>query len=112
MYEENTPPLDVMRQIYADNFSLHYINGSFKEKMALISLLCHLKKEISKKKSGISFYELIKKIDETLPEDFVKAITVICEDFSYNCYEFETFGLDVKDMPKFIKNILKKIMPF
>lgn len=111
MIEETTPPLDVMRQIYQQNFSLHYIKGNFKEKIAVISLLCYLHHEIKKKKS-ISFYELIMKIDETLPIDFIKSLSIICEDFAYECTEFENFGVEIKNIPSTLKEIFKKILPF
>lgn len=112
MIEETTPSLDEMRYIYGKWFSLGYIKGNFKEKIALISLLCALRYELRKKKSNVNFYELLMKIDPSIPIDFAKGLTVICEDFAYECSEFETFGLQIKDYPKTIKEILHKLLPF
>ena len=47
-----------------------------------------------------------------LPEDFIKGLAIVCEDFSYGCTEFPTFGLEGKDILKQIIEILKSFVPF
>ena len=57
--------------------------------------------------------EIIKKIiGEQLPEKFIQALAIICEDFSYNCNDFPNFGFEDKEMPKEIKRILMNYLPF
>ena len=57
--------------------------------------------------------QIIKKIiGEQLPENFIQALAIICEDFSYNCNDFPNFGFEDKEMPKEIKRILMNYLPF
>ena len=47
-----------------------------------------------------------------LPHSFEKALSIICDDFSYGCKEFPTFNIKGSDMVKTIKNILNSYLPF
>ena len=47
-----------------------------------------------------------------LDEDFIKGLSIVCEDFSYECTEFPTFGLKGKAILEKIVEILKNFMPF
>lgn len=113
MYEPvTTPPMEEMRKIHSDLFSLGFLGNDIKNKFALISLICYLVHQFKLKKPGITYYQVIKKIDESLPEDFVKSLAIICEDFGYGCHEFITFGISPKDIPNKIREILQNKLPF
>ena len=47
-----------------------------------------------------------------LPDEFIKGLAIICEDFSYQCTDFPTFGLKGQDIVKEAISILKTYMPF
>lgn len=102
-----------LRRLYADNFSLGYLNTDINNKFALISLTCKLKKLLSSKKPDVTYYMVLKKIaGESISEDFIKALSIICEDFAYGCDNFPDFGLKDKEIPSKIKHILDSYMPF
>ena len=50
--------------------------------------------------------------DIHLPEDFIKGLAIVCEDFSYQCQSFPVFGLKGNEIVKEIKNILSTYLPF
>lgn len=107
-----TPPIEDMKRLYNDFFSLKYLGNDIKNKFALISLICILVSKLRLQKPGITYYQVIKKIDESLPEDFVKTLSIICEDFGYGCTEFLDFGIPLKDIPNSIRKIFENLMPF
>ena len=47
-----------------------------------------------------------------LPEEFLKGLAIVCEDFSYGCTEFPTFGISQKELIPKAKEILNTYMPF
>ena len=99
---------------YNEVYTLGNLNCTFTEKMALISLICHLYKEFKKKKPDITYYQIVYKIGEPLsvPDEIIQALSIICEDFAYGCSEFPTFDLKNKEIISKIKEILKRYMPF
>ena len=102
-----------LQKLYSENFSLGNINGNIQDKFVLISLICNLTRIFSRKKPDVTCYQIIKKIiGEQLPEKFIQALAIICEDFSYNCNDFPNFGFEDKEMPKEIKRILMNYLPF
>lgn len=109
----NTPPYEELQRIYSRYFSLGYLNCDINSKFALISLTCYLKHKLSQKKPDVTHYQIIKKIiGNEIPEDFIKGVSVICSDFEYGCTEFPTFGLENKQIPEKIKEILRNWIPF
>lgn len=102
------------KSLYNEYFTLGNLNCTFTEKMALISLTCHLYKEYKKKKPDVTYYQLLYKLSENtgLPEEVVVALAIICEDFAYNCTEFPTFDLKNKEILAKIREIMKKYLPF
>lgn len=106
-----TTPYNEMKQLYANTFSLGYLNTDINTKFALISLLGYLVFKLKKKKPDVTPYQIIKKIID-LPEDFIKGLSVVTEDFSYGCTNFPTFGIEDKKIPLKIKEILNMYMPF
>lgn len=110
----NKPSYEQLQKIYNDYFSLGYLNNKdLSNKLALISLTCYLKYKLSLKKPDVTHYQILKKIiGDEIPEDFIKGIAVICSDFGYQCTKFPTFGLEDKQIPGKIKEILLDWIPF
>lgn len=108
-----TPPFEEMQRIYGKYFSLGYLNCDINTKFALISLICYLTHKLKEKKPDVTPYKIIRKImGDTIPEDFIKGLAVICSDFEYGCNTFPTFGIEDKQIPKKIKDILSEWLPF
>lgn len=85
----------------------------FNFKMGLISLICYLTERLKEKKPDITHYQVIRKITgDSIPEDRIKGLAVICSDFGYGCKEFPTFGLADKDIPNKIKELISQFVPF
>lgn len=108
-----------LRKFYSDNFSLGYINAtnkrsSFENRLVLISLICYVTHKNKLKNPDITHYQIIMKMSQNLglPEDFIKALSIICEDFSYSCTSFPTFGLEGQNILKEIVAILSSYTPF
>lgn len=106
-------------QFYSENFSLGYINGStsrspFENRIVLISLVCYVTYKTKLKNPDITHYEIIMKLSKNLglPDEFIKGLSIICKDFSYQCTEFPTFGLKGQDILKEIISILNSYIPF
>lgn len=115
----NDVDYNIVSQIYNKYFSLGHINSRFVDKIALISMICYLTDYFNKDKDEfhkISCYKVIQKIGgkkyPELVDNFYKSLAVICEDMMYGCKEFETFGVNPKDMPKEILRILNTYLPF
>ena len=101
-----------LSKLYSEYFSLYYLGEDFTTKVALISLICYLTEKLRKKKSTITYSQVIKSIDHSLPEKFVNGLAVVCSDFAYGCKSFPTFGIEDKQIPEKIKEILGKQLPF
>lgn len=109
----NTPPYKEMQEIYNKYFSLGYLNIDISSKFALISLTGYLVYKLKQKKPDVTSYKILKKIaGDELPEDFIKGVSVIVDDFSYGCKEFPTFNIEDKKIPAKIKELLKSYIPF
>lgn len=108
-----TPPYTRMQEIYSDLFSLGNLNTDINTKFALISLVCYLTARLKEKKPDVTHYQIIRKIiGDELPEDFIKGLAVVCSDFAYGCKEFPVFGIEPKQIPGKIKEILSTWIPF
>lgn len=109
----SSPPYDELRRLYSKLFSLGYLNTDINTKFALISLINYVTYQMRQKNPDVTHYKVIKKIiGEELPEDFIKGLAVICEDFSYGCTTFPLFGLKPKEIINTIRDILHKYLPF
>lgn len=108
-----TPPYKEMQELYRKYFSIAYISQDLSDKLALISLICYLKYKLSLKKPDVTHYQIVKKImGDSMSEDMIKGICVVCSDLGYGCNQFPTFGLEDKQIPGKIKELLSKITPF
>jgi len=109
---------DELRQFYKDNFSLGFINtkgrSNIESRFILISLICYVTYKTKLKKPDTTHYQIIMKLSKNLglDDNFIKGLSIICEDFSYDCTDFPTFGLEGKKILEEIISILKSIMPF
>lgn len=112
--KSSEPSYNELRSFYKQYFSTGKIAADINMKFALISLIGYIVYNMRKKKPDVSYYEVCYKLMEGLGfEDInVKALSIMVEDFSYECTEFPTFGIPPKEMPKKIKEILQKYMPF
>lgn len=108
-----TPPYKEMQRLYSRYYSLGYLNTDISTKFALISLIGYLTFRVKQKKPDITPYQILRKIvGDSLPEDFIKGVAVVVEDFSYGCKSFPTFDVEDKKIPAKIKEILSTYMPF
>lgn len=112
---------DELRRFYSTYFSLGNLNlkessghSSFERKLILISLINYIYEKNKSKNPDLTYYSLIYKLSSNLglPDDFIKGLAIVCEDFAYGCKEFPTFGLAGKDILKEIQNILSTYIPF
>lgn len=110
-----------LRRFYSEHYSLGYLNLSesdghtvFERKLILISLICHLFNKNKPKKPDLTYYSLIYKLSKNLglPDEFIKGLAIVCEDFSTGCHEFPTFGLEGKKILEEVISILKTYLPF
>ena len=100
--------------LYKQYFSTGNIAADINMKFALISLIGYIVYNMRKKKPDVSYYEVCYKLMEGLgfTEMEVKGLAILVSDFAYGCTEYPTFGIPPKEMPKKIKEILQKYMPF
>jgi hypothetical protein len=109
----NSISYNELRDYHNKHFSLSTLNVSITEKFALISLICYITKKLQAKVPDITYYKVIYKLSEGhIPENFIKGLAIICEDFAYHCDDFPTFDLQDKQIPNKIKEILVNWLPF
>lgn len=102
-----------LKQIYENYFSFKGYDVPINNKFALISLICYLVKSLQKNKPDITYYQVIRQLgDQAIPDDIIKGLSIMCEDFSHSRDEFPTFGITNKDVPKEIRKILIGWLPF
>lgn len=108
-----------LRKFYTENFSLGYINSgngrsSIENRFVLISLVNHVTYKTKLKNPDTTHYQIIAKLSQNLglSDEFIKGLAIVCEDFSYSCDCYPTFGLEGKDILKEIVAILKSYIPF
>ena len=110
-----------LRRFYSENYSLGYLNipstkehNSFERKLILISLICYVVEKNKAKNPDFTYYSFLYKLNTTLnlPENFIKGLAIVCEDFAYQEHNFPTFGLEGKKILEEIILILKTYVPF
>lgn len=111
-----------LRRFYSEHYSLGYLNlteanghSVFERKIILISLINYLYSKNKTKNPDLTYYSLIYKLSKNLglPDDFIKGLAIVCEDFAYNSKgNFPTFGLEGKKILEEIISILKSFLPF
>lgn len=110
---------NTLREFYQDNYSIGFINASngrsaIENRFVLIGLICWLVEHQKQKNPDVTYYEIVRKLNKNacLPDNIVKGLAIICEDFAYASKEFPTFGLKGKDILKEIDALLKTYLPF
>ena len=102
-----------LEDIYKKYFSLGYMNTDVNTRFALVSFICYITKKLKSKHPNVTYYQVVYKLAEDLiPEDNIKGLAILCEDFAYGCTEFPTFGIEDKKIPGKIKEILRNWLPF
>lgn len=102
-----------LRRCYNEYFSLGYLDVDINTRFALISLICYVTTKLKEKNPDVTYYQVVYKLGNGLVEDdFIKGLSIICEDFAYGCKEFPTFGIEPKKIPDKIKEILHNRLPF
>lgn len=118
---ESTMKFEDRRRLYSKYFSIGNLNpiskdghSSFERKLILISLINYVYSKNKPKNPDLTHYELICKLSKNLnlPEDFIKGLAIVCEDFAYACSEFPNFGYQGKEILKEIVEILDSYLPF
>ena len=111
-----TLPFKEQRDLYHDNFSLHFLGNDINNKFALISLVAYLVYKLRPKNPDVTEWSVLCKINgagpTSIPDDILKRRAIICEDFGDGCTSFPTFGIAEKDIPAKIKELLEKYVPF
>lgn len=115
----DTTKYSELKRIYNECFSLGYIAGTterspFENRLVLISLICYVTYKNKLKNPDTTHYSIIMKLSQNLglPDSFIKGLSIVCDDFSYQCTDFPTFGLQGKDILREIIAILKSYLPF
>lgn len=110
-----------LKRFYSEHFSLGYLNipptkeySSFEQKLILISLICFVVHKNKPKNPDLTHYTLLYRLNEKLhlPDDFIKGLAIVCEDFSYQETSFPTFNLKGKEILEKIISILNTWTPF
>ena len=107
---------DKLLKIYSKYFSLGYLGPSGSDRLACIALTCYITNELHKKGKTVNCYDVLliigKDYDQSFKNTFLKSLGAICEDFMYECTDYPDFNLKPSEMPKTVKNILDKYLPF
>lgn len=110
-----------LKKFYSEHYSLGYLNLSesdghspFERKLILISLICYVVEKNKAKNPDFTHYSFLYKINTklNLPDDFIKGLSIVCEDFAYQNHDFPIFGLKGKEILDEIVSILKTYVPF
>lgn len=102
-----------LQNIFDEYFSLSNLGEDFSNRIGLLSMICYLYSKLKLKNPDLTYWNLIYKIGKTeVPEKYLIGLSILCESFGKNCKEFPTFGIQPKDMPKKIREILHSWMPF
>lgn len=112
------PTYSELEEYYSKYFTLSNLNTSFDNKIKLISLVCYLTIQLRKKHPDTTCYQTLMKIVGDIPQDkytleFIRGVSIICEDYLKNNSEFPTFKLKSgSEIVNVIKQILSTWMPF
>ena len=112
--EKSGPSYRALEDIYNKYFSLGYINKDINTRFALISLICWIYNHLKEKNPDVTYYQIVYKLSKGLglEDDFIKGLSIVCENFGYGCEKFPTFDIKPKDIAKTIRDILSSYMPF
>ena len=116
MYNLENLSFNELKEFYSKHFTLGYLGYNMSDKLACIALTCYITNELRKKNKEITCYDVLLKVGKQVSLDeksaFLKALGAICEDFMYGCNTFPSLGVEPKEMPKQLKILLDKYLPF
>lgn len=102
-----------LQNIFNNHFSLSTLGNDFSDRIGLISMICYLYSKLKPKNPDLTYFSLLYKIAKTeVSEENLISLSIICENFGTNCNNFPDFGVQPKEMPKRIKEILHNWLPF
>lgn len=103
-------------KMYNKYFSLGYLGKDGSNKLACIALVCNITNTINKKGKNLNCYEILLNICKDYTDfqknTFLKGVGAVCQDFLYYSSNFPDFGLEPKQMPKKVREILDQYLPF
>lgn len=121
MKEDTALTYKKLKSFYGEYFSIGYLNPTkdekftpFEKRLILISLICYVTHKNKQKNPDITHYSIIMKLSQNLglPDKFIVGLSIVCDDFAYQCNEFPTFGFEGKEILKVVREILSSYMPF
>lgn len=102
-----------LKDLYHKHFWIGGMSSDISDKFALISLICYVTFKLKTKNPDTTHWSVVYKLGKDIvSEDVLKAISVICSEFDYGCTSFPTFGIEDKQIPNKIKELLGMILPF
>lgn len=109
----DTESYEDLRKVYKRCFSLNYLGKDISNKLLLISLVGRLTYILKLKKPDWTHWKTLYTINKNLlPDNILKGICIVCEDFAYGCEEFPVNNIPDKEIPAKIKELLNNYMPF
>jgi hypothetical protein len=100
-------------QVHPKYYELHRLDVKFSNKVALISMICFLKRAYDKKGTKMTFIELIDKLTENTTETLKAELADICDAFYSEPYDFDNYGFkSAKEIKVEINRILFLELPF
>lgn len=107
---------DKVCSIYSKYFDLGYLGTDITNKFACIALVCRVTYELNKKGKKMTCYDVLLNIckdrSDKEKNTVLKSLGAVCESFMFGTDTFPDFGIEVKEMPQTIKNLLKNYSPF
>ena len=109
-------PYETMQSLFKTHFHLPNLGTDASEKLALICLICNVTEAMKQKKPDVTHWSVLYLLNQKgqcgVREDWLKGLAVICSEIAYGCTTFPNFGMETKDMPKKIIEMLRKWLPF
>lgn len=110
---QNNIKYNNLKDIFSTYLSLSTLGTDFSTRLALVSLICYLYNNLKTKIPDITYWTLVYKLGKgMIPEEMLKGLSILCEEFGTNCKEFPTFGIEDKKIPARVKEILSNWLPF
>ena len=109
------PNYEELRNIYTKYFSLRNMGADINNKFGLLSLVGFLTDKARQKNPDASCYQVLMKVTNgrNFPDEYLKGLSIVCEDFMYNVKSFNTCGCkSAQEMIAQINNILDNWLPF
>jgi hypothetical protein len=94
-------------------YDLHRLDVGFSNKVALISMICFLKRAYDKKGNKMTFIELIDKLADGTTQTLKAELADICNAFYSEPYDFDNYGFkSAKEIKVEVNRILQLELPF